>query len=44
MSVWEDNIKMELQEIGWGLGLTDLAHDRDEWRAVVNAAMNLEIR
>jgi hypothetical protein len=26
-----------------GRGLTDLAHDRDEWRAVVNAVMNLEV-
>ena len=27
---WEDNIKMDLQEMGWGgLDMTDLAHDRD---------------
>jgi hypothetical protein len=36
---WEDNIKMDLREIGWGgLDWIDLAQDRDQWRAVVNAA------
>jgi hypothetical protein len=37
---WEDNIKMYLQEVGWGMDWIELAHDRDRWRAVVNAVMN----
>jgi hypothetical protein len=33
---WEDNIKMDLQEVGWGgLDGIDLAQDRDRWWAVV---------
>ena len=41
---WEDNIKMDLQEVGWGgMDWTDLAQDRDRWRAVVNAVMNLQV-
>jgi hypothetical protein len=39
---WEDNIKMDLQEMGWGsIDLIDLAQDRDRWRAFVNAIMKL---
>ena len=39
---WEDNIKMGLQEVGWGGRVwTDLAHDRDRWWALVNVVMNL---
>jgi hypothetical protein len=39
---WVDNIKMDLLEIGWGVvDWIDLAHDRDKWRALVNAVMNL---
>jgi hypothetical protein len=34
----EDNIKMDLQEVGWEI---DLAQDRDRCRVLVNAAMNL---
>ena len=38
---WEDNIKMDLQEVGCGgTDWTDLAHDRDRWRALVNTVMN----
>jgi hypothetical protein len=36
----EDNIKMDLQEIGWGLSWTGLAHDRDKWRSLVNMVIN----
>jgi hypothetical protein len=39
---WVDNIKMELREIGWnGRDWIELAQDRDQWRALVNRAMNL---
>ena len=40
---WEDNIKLDFQEVGWGRGIVwiDLAQDRDRWRALVNAAANL---
>jgi hypothetical protein len=39
---WEDNIKMDLREVGWGgMDWIDLAQDRDRWRAIVNTVMNL---
>jgi hypothetical protein len=38
---WEDNIKLDLQDVGWGMDWIELAQDRDRWRAVVNAVMNL---
>jgi hypothetical protein len=41
---WLDNIKMDLRETGWGgIECTDLAEDRDQWRAVVNTVMNLRV-
>ena len=41
---WGDNIKMDLQEVGGGLGdWMDLAQDRDMWRALVNMVMNLRV-
>jgi hypothetical protein len=40
---WEVNIKKDLQEVGWGMGWIPLAQDRDRWRAVVNAVMNLRV-
>jgi hypothetical protein len=41
---WVDNIKMDIREVGWeGMDWTDLAQDRDRWRAVVNAVMNLQV-
>jgi len=39
---WEDNIKMDLQEVGCEImDWIELAEDRDRWRALVNAVMNL---
>jgi hypothetical protein len=38
-----DNIKMDLREIGDGMDLIDLARDRDQWRVLVNTAMNLRV-
>jgi hypothetical protein len=41
---WEDNIKMCHQEVGCGsLDWIELVHDRDRWRALVNAVMNLRV-
>ena len=41
---WEDNIKMDLQEVGCGgMDWIELARDRDRWRALVNAFMNLRV-
>ena len=39
---WEDNIKMDLQEVGCeGVDWIELAQDLDRWRALVTAVMNL---
>jgi len=41
---WEDTIKMDLQEVGCGgMDWIDLAKNRDRWRALVNAVMNLRV-
>jgi hypothetical protein len=41
---WVDNIKMYLSKIGWdGVDWIVLAQDRDQWRAFMNTAMNLQI-
>ena len=41
---WEDNIKMDIQEVGGGCGdWMELAKDRDRWRALVNTVMNLRV-
>jgi hypothetical protein len=43
-SRWEDNIRMDLQEVGCGgLEWTGLAEDRDRWRALVNAVMKIRV-
>ena len=41
---WEDNIRMDLQEVGGGCGdWMELAEDRDRWRALVSTVMNLRV-
>ena len=40
---WEDNIKMDLQEVGEGGDWMALAQDRDRWRALVNMLMNFRV-
>jgi hypothetical protein len=41
---WEDNIKMDLQEVGYrDMDSIELAQDRDRWRELVNAVMNLRV-
>jgi hypothetical protein len=40
---WVDDIKMDLRE-GWGgMDWIDLAQDRDQWRALMNTVMNLQV-
>jgi hypothetical protein len=41
---WEDNIRINLREIGWsGTDWIDLAQDRVQWRTLVNTVMNLRV-
>jgi hypothetical protein len=42
--IWEDNIKMDLRETGFGdVDWIHLAEDRDKWRALVSTIMNLRV-
>jgi hypothetical protein len=41
---WDDNIKMDLRQVGWGsIDWINLAQDRNRWRALVNAVKNLRV-
>jgi len=41
---WEDNIRMDVREVGCGcVDWIELAQDRDRWRALVSAVMNLQV-
>ena len=41
---WEDNIRLDFQEVGCGgTDWIELAQDKDRWRALVNAVMNLRV-
>ena len=41
---WDDNIKMDLQDVGCGgMDWIELAQDRDRWWALVNVVMNLQV-
>jgi len=41
---WKDDIKIDLQEVGWkGVDWIGVAEDRDRWGAVVNAVMKLRV-
>jgi hypothetical protein len=42
---WKDNIRVDLQEVGFeGVDWIGLAQDRDSWRAIVNAVMNIWVK
>jgi hypothetical protein len=44
-NIWDDNIKLDLQEVECGdMDWIGLAQDRDRWRVLVNAAMNLRVQ
>jgi hypothetical protein len=40
---WEDNIKMDLQAVSWGMDWIELPQDRDRWRTLVIMVMNLRV-
>ena len=42
---WEDNIKMDLEKVGWDCGdWMELVQDRDSWRSLVSTVMNFGVR
>ena len=42
--IWEDNIKMDLQEVGCGgMDWIELSQDRERWRVLVNVVMSLRV-
>jgi hypothetical protein len=44
MHRWEDNIRMDLKDIGWdGVAWIHLAQNKDQWRAFVYMVMNLRV-
>jgi hypothetical protein len=44
MPRWKNKVKIDIQEVGYkGVDWIELAHDRDRWRALVNAVMNLRV-
>jgi hypothetical protein len=44
LRTWKNNIKMDLQEVGWvGMDWIDLAQVREGWRARINAVMNFRV-
>jgi hypothetical protein len=41
---WEENIKIDVRDIGWGgMDWINLAQDKDQWRALVNTLINLQV-
>jgi hypothetical protein len=40
---WVDNVRMDLEEVGWGDDWIGLAKDRNRWRALVNSVLNLRV-
>ena len=38
-----NNIKIDIREVGWGMGGIDLAQQRDRWRVLVNMILNLRV-
>jgi hypothetical protein len=41
---WEDNINMDLREVGWGcIDWIDLAQDSDRWQALTSAVVNIQV-